>query len=85
MNEKKTYEFDVAYEYVADGTFEGSLDLLFKAIPNADVRILAIKGPGGGWPQIQVTVSPEQVPALKNWYLGEDDEDGIDDFEVIKK
>ena len=75
MSEKKTYRLDVAYEYIADGTFEGSLDLLFKAIPEVDVRILAVRGPGGGWPHLEIAVSPEDVQALKVWYLGEDGED----------
>ena len=75
MSEKKTYRLDVAYEYVADGTFEGSLDLLFKAIPNVDVRIL----------HLEIAVSPEDVQALKVWYLGEDgDDEEFAEFEVTK-
>jgi len=86
MNEKKTYEFDVAYDGVADGTFEGSLDLLFNAIPKAEVRVLAIKGPGGGWPQILVTVPTDKIEALKNWYLGEDSTvEDLADYEVEEK
>lgn len=85
MSEKKTYRLDVAYEYIADGTFEGSLDLLFKAIPEVDVRILAVRGPGGGWPHLEIAVSPEDVQALKVWYLGEDgDDEEFADFEVTE-
>ena len=85
MSEKKTYRLDVAYEYVADGTFEGSLDLLFKSIPEVDVRILAVRGAGGGWPELEIAVSPEDVQALKVWYLGEDGEDEeFAEFEVTE-
>lgn len=85
MSEKKTYRLDVAYEYIADGTFEGSLDLLFKSIPKVDVRILAVRGPGGGWPHLEIAVSPEDVQALKVWYLGEDgDDEDFAEFEVTE-
>lgn len=82
MNEKKTYELDVAYDTVY-GTFDNSLTALFDAIPKAEVRVLAMKGAGGGWPTIQVTVSPDEIEALKVWYLGEDEDiEELNDFEV---
>jgi hypothetical protein len=86
MSEKKTYRLDVAYEYIGDGTFEGSLDSLLKSIPEAEVRILAVRGLSGGWPDLEITVSPEDVQALKVWYLGEDSSDeDFAGFEAEKK
>lgn len=85
MNEKKTYQMDVAYEGVF-GSFDDSLVALFDAIPKADVRVLTMRGAGGGWPTIQVTVSIDEIEALKNWYLGEDDNvEEMADFEVEEK
>jgi hypothetical protein len=84
MNEKKTYEMDVAYDTVY-GTFDNSLIALFDAIPKAEVRVLTMNGASGGWPTIQVTVSPDEIEALKVWYLGEDgDIEDLDDLAVTE-
>lgn len=86
MNEnKKTYSLDVAY-YPVFASFADSLEALLDVIPEADIRVRAIKGSSGGWPTIEVTVLVEEILALKNWFLGEDIEvEDMDDYEVTEE
>jgi hypothetical protein len=74
-NERKSmtkfeYYLDVAFgdDYK---TLAHSLEVLSEKCPSAWVRILRAEGPGGGWPELVITIDESDNEAFCEWYGGE--------------
>ena len=74
-----TYNIDLCTEAI---TLDQSLANLLAAIPAADIRVRAIVGPGGGWPNLLVTIPARDEQALKEWYFGSEYADDSD-FDMV--
>jgi hypothetical protein len=67
---KLTYNIDVAYgdDYKS---LAHSLEVLSQKCPSAWTRVIQADGPGGGWPEVVITVDEWDVDAFCEWYGGE--------------
>jgi hypothetical protein len=69
MTQYKKFEIDIAFE---DESFEEVLQRLGKALPNVFVRIIHLKGSGGGWPNIEVVLPENEIRAFAEWFCKDD-------------
>lgn len=65
------FETDIAYE---DETFEQVLARLGEQVPSASVRVIKLKGSGGGWPTIEVTIPKDEIKKFADWFCGGEDD-----------
>ena len=64
-------EVDIAFE---DEEFGETLERLAKAVPEAFVKVWKYRGPGGGWPAVEIILPREQIPLFAKWYCEDDAE-----------
>lgn len=67
---KYEYVLDVAYRDTYT-TFEESLEALTRKCPSAMVKVQSAHGPGGGWPELYITIDHQDVNGFAEWYGGE--------------
>lgn len=84
----KSIDIDIAWDdsYGSGENLGTQLEALRKLIPNSFVRVLKYKGPGGGWPNIEIVFPEDQSEVLAEW-LGRTDDmeffyESLSDFEL---